>query len=403
MDSVPQMEQLYKTLNAPSAKAFRRALALKGFTVKLKDVQAFVDTKSERQILAPPPKYTGKIVANDIDDRWMADLIAFTHRPANRRNFERLRTAESAYTHVLIVIDVFSRQIWTKPLQSTSQTTTEFKAILRESKRSPHRLDTDGGVEFSAASFETLCREKRIEHEIKDKDDKQAIATVDSAIGSLKRDIRRRQEQEGGTWLEHLEDATDGHNTKPHESTNAPPSDMKDTHIFSQRKQATKNMEVNMAGFKKREKQLDEAGGFRTHIPQKSGLKRRIDQATWSKDIKEVQGFPAPGMVEDTDGNKYRTKLVKAVPLNSSNQQPDPPPKPNIIDKLRPFAQTLQGLLGAGKAPGPALRMLKERMSGVTDALNSSSLSFNAFIDKFPDLIQRKNGKLYPKNQGTLK
>jgi hypothetical protein len=108
-------------------------------------------------------------------------------------------------------------------------------------------------------------------------------------------------------------------------------------------------------------------------------------------------------MVEDTDGNKYRTKLVKAVPLNSSNQQPDPPPKPNIIDKLRPFAQTLQGLLGAGKAPGPALRMLKERMSGVTDALNSSSLSFNAFIDKFPDLIQRKNGKLYPKNQGTLK
>jgi len=243
MDSVPQMEQLYKTLNAPSAKAFRRALALKGFTVKLKDVQAFVDTKSERQILAPPPKYTGKIVANDIDDRWMADLIAFTSRPANRRNFERLRTAELAYTHVLIVIDVFSRQIWTKPLQSTSQTTTEFKAILRESKRSPHRLDTDGGVEFSAASFETLCREKRIEHEIKDKDDKQAIATVDSAIGSLKRDIRRRQEQEGGTWLEHLEDATDGHNTKPHESTNAPPSDMKDTHIFSQRKQATKNME----------------------------------------------------------------------------------------------------------------------------------------------------------------
>jgi len=47
--------------------------------------------------------------------------------------------------------------------------------------------------------------------------------------------------------------------------------------------------------------------------------------------------------------------------------------------------------------------MLKERMSGVTDVLNTSSLSFNAFIDKFPDLIQRKNGKLYPKNQGTLK
>ena len=27
----------------------------------------------------------------------------------------------------------------------------------------------------------------------------------------------------------------------------------------------------------------------------------------------------------------------------------------------------------------------------------------NRMLDKFPDLIERKNGKLYPKNQGTLK
>ena len=102
---------------------------------------------------------------------------------------------------------------------------------------------------------------------------------------------------------------------------------------------------------------------------------------------------------------KYRNPVDQTPTerVESGQQAADPPPKPQIIDRLRPFAQTLQGLLGAGKAPGPALRMLKERMSGVTDALNTSSLSFNAFIDKFPDLIQRKNGKLYPTNQGTLK
>ena len=402
MATAQEMETLYRKLNAPSAKAFRRALALKGTPASLKDVQAFVDTKSERQILAPPPKYTGKIVALDIDEFWMADLISFTSRPANRRNFERLRTAEKSYTHVLIVIDVFSRQIWTKPLQSTSQTTAEFKAILRESKRTPRRLSTDGGTEFTAATFEAACKESDIEHEIKDKDDKQAIATVDAAIGSLKRDIRRRQEQEGGTWLAHLEDATEGHNSKPHESTDAPPNDMQDTHIFSQRKKATANMEANMEGMDKRRARLEKMGAFRTHIPQTTGLKRRVDQATWSKDIKEVEGFPAPGLVEDTEGNQYRTKLVKPVPLDSSAQQPEPPPKPRLLDRLRPFAKALQGVLGAGKAPGPALRLLKERMSGVTDALNTSNLSFSAFVGKFPELIERRGGKLYPKNQGTL-
>jgi len=79
MATAQEMDQLYRKLNAPSAKAFRRALAIKGFTTKLQDVQAFVDSKSERQILAPPPKYTGKIVSNDIDDRWMADLIYRLH------------------------------------------------------------------------------------------------------------------------------------------------------------------------------------------------------------------------------------------------------------------------------------------------------------------------------------
>jgi hypothetical protein len=401
MTTSEKLETLYKQLNAPSAKAFHRALALQGITTRLKDIREFVESKSERQILAPPPKYTGRVVANDIDDLWMADLIAFTSRPAKRRNFERLRTAEKSYTHVLVVIDVFSRQIWTKPLQSTSQTTEAFKAILQNG-RTPRRLDTDGGTEWSAAVFRALCASNKIEHVIKDPDDQRGIATVDAAIGSLKRDIRRRQEQDGGSWLDHLEEATAGHNERPHSATNAVPNAMSDSNIFSERKKARENMEHNMRGTDTRKQQLKQAGGFRTHIPRKTGLKRRVDQAAWSKDIKEVKGFPAPGLVEDSKGGTYRTKLVKAVPLDSSKQAQPPPPKATVVDSLRPFAKALQALLGRGRVPGAALRMLKTRKSGITDALNVSSLSFNAFVDKFPDLITRRAGKLYPTNQGTL-
>jgi len=153
MTTREKLETLYKQLNAPSAKAFHRALALQGIPARLKDIREFVESKSERQILAPPPKYTGRVVATDIDDLWMADLIAFTSRPVKRRNFERLRTAEKSYTHVLVVIDVFSRQLWTKPLQSTSQTTEAFKAILQNGRK-PRELDTNGGTEWQPPSSE---------------------------------------------------------------------------------------------------------------------------------------------------------------------------------------------------------------------------------------------------------
>jgi len=272
MATSEQLETLYADLISPSAVAFRRALARKGIPARLKDIQEFVESKSERQVIAPPPKYTGKIVAHDIDDRWMADLIAFTSRPATN--------AGKSYAYVLIVIDVFSRQVWTKALQSTAQTTGEFKSILRESKRTPGRLDTDGGNEFSASTFGTLCKERDIEHVIKDKDDKQAIATVDSAIGTIKRGIRRRIEQEGGTWLDHLEAVTRGYNDTPHSATAAPPNAMSDSQIFSQRKKATENLETNMKGLEQREKRLKRVGGFRTQITKKTGLKRRVDEAT---------------------------------------------------------------------------------------------------------------------------
>ena len=269
MTTREQLETLYKDLNAPSATAFRRALARKGIPSRLKDIQEFVSSKSERQILAPPPKYEGKIVSHDIDHRWMADLISFTSRPATKSGV--------VYTYVLVVIDVFSRQVWTKALQTTAQTTAEFKSILRETKRSPGQLDTDGGNEFSAATFRALCKEYDIEHTIKDKDDKQAIATVDSVIGTIKRGIRRRVEQDGGSWLIHLEAVTKGYNDTPHSSTDAPPNAMSDSQIFSQHKKAAENMKMNAERMNKREMRLKKAGGFRTQVTKKTGLKRRVD------------------------------------------------------------------------------------------------------------------------------
>ena len=121
------LNDLWEELAAPSAIAFTRALARRGTRARVKDVEAFVASKSERQISAPGVKFTGKIVAHDQDDRWAADLINYTARP------EPDQTGV-VMTQALIVQDLFARFVWIKVIPSVKETTQPFNEILEESK-----------------------------------------------------------------------------------------------------------------------------------------------------------------------------------------------------------------------------------------------------------------------------
>ena len=93
----PSPEQslaLYDELGRPSATKFRIALKRRlGMNVSVEDVQRIVGLQSERQILAPPPKYDGKIFSLGIYEKWVADVMVLP--------------ADSSVTHVLVVQDVF--------------------------------------------------------------------------------------------------------------------------------------------------------------------------------------------------------------------------------------------------------------------------------------------------------
>jgi len=98
-----------------------------------------MSSKSERQISAPGVKFTSKTVAHDQDDRWAADLINYTSRPApDKRGVMQ--------TQALLVQDLFTRYVWIEVLPSVKETTQAFTEILEESQRRPRQLDTDKGV-----------------------------------------------------------------------------------------------------------------------------------------------------------------------------------------------------------------------------------------------------------------
>ena len=166
------LNDLLEELAAPSAIPFTRALARRAIKARVKDVEAFVASKGERQIIAPGVKFTGKIVAHGQDGWWAGDLINFTSRPEAGPDGVLM-------TQALIVQDLFSRFVWIKIIPSVRETTQAVPEILEESERRPNRLDTDKGVEFTANKFRDLCTKYNIELVIKDPEDRNGTARMD--------------------------------------------------------------------------------------------------------------------------------------------------------------------------------------------------------------------------------
>ena len=131
------------------------------------------------------------------------------------------------------------------------------------------------------------------------------------------------------------------------------------------------------------------------HQPKKNlkGLWRRIDANTWSREVRQVAGFPEPGVVEDTEGNRTLTKFAKPVPRDSSKIAPQPQQRPP--DNLKPFAEKLRSILPSrGATFSQAAKLLKNE-PGFKDALSMARMAFAQFVQRFPNLISVRNERLY--------
>ena len=112
------------------------------------------------EIYSKPPKKihpTNKIVCNHIDETWSVDLADM---------IDYKFSINKGYRYILIIIDNFSKCLWTKPLKNKySQTIKqEFSNILTTSKPKPLKLESDRGTEFYNNIFQNFLRVKNIHH-----------------------------------------------------------------------------------------------------------------------------------------------------------------------------------------------------------------------------------------------
>ena len=300
-----QVRELWEELNFTSAAKLKTALKQRGIPYNAKDVDNMVKRSEARQLLPKKHPYKGKIWSTSPNDRWQADLIDYTARPSSK--------GDTKYTHILAVMDIFTRRLFTRPLTGTKpkEVVEAFKEIVAEHGH-PRELNTDKGQEFTDATFEKYLEDNSIPHRVKDPKDLNDIATLDRAIATLRRSLF--QTGTAGTWASRLERVTAGYNKTPHPATeNVAPKDVEgnDDVTFRLKHKAANDLEHNQIQVDKRGKKLIVEGAFRTLDKQEKF--NRTFKPQYSKELHFVDKVEG-GAVTDKKGKTYPTKQTFAVP-----------------------------------------------------------------------------------------
>ena len=110
-------------------------------------------TTVNKQIQQSASNERNRVMVNEIDQQWQADLVDMTS----------LADYNSGYIYLLTCIDVLSKYAWAVPLENKTglALVDAFKQIL-ESGRKPHFLQTDKGTEFLNRNFQNLLKKENI-------------------------------------------------------------------------------------------------------------------------------------------------------------------------------------------------------------------------------------------------
>ena len=211
------VEEVFEELNYPSSQKLKKVLDNRGIAYDRKEVEKLVRREAVRQVQAPAYKFDGKIAAHGMHDRWFCDLVDFTAAPSDRGKRTGLGETKEGEVYILVVQDVFSRFLWTEALTSKRPeiVAKAFEDILTRAGAKPKTVTSDLGPEFQGP-FEQALKAEGIEVYTKRKEDINAISTIDTAIGQLKKALVRDTRKVGtDDWASRLQKVTQGQNNNP--------------------------------------------------------------------------------------------------------------------------------------------------------------------------------------------
>ena len=247
-----------------------------------------------QQVLAPKPRSLGKSAAEGPNDRLQADLVDFSQNTRGRNKYG------------LVVQDVFTREIATKALpDKRAETVTRAAAEIIPDlvqEEGNYVVTTDLGNEFQGLEAALPV------HRQKDPTDRNATAVVDRAIQMLKKDLAGMVARRGGGWGEHVDEAAEAYNARPHQAVTVAPEDVETmpTATFRVYQDNATKFQHNKKLTEGRKRRLEEAGAFRAPTNARRSFEPQYGPA---REIASIDSM----VVRATDGTE--TLLKHALPV----------------------------------------------------------------------------------------
>jgi len=314
----------------------------------------------------------------------------------------------------LVVQDVFSRRLMTKALMDKRPETVAgaFEAILKNEKTKPKSVTSDLGIEFGVP-FRHLLESEGIAAYQKAKEDINAIATLDTAIGNLKKAMARdARKNRTNDWADRLQKVTNGQNALPNDEylEGSAPNVVADNTDLRQllREKNAEFSEHNRVRAEKREKALTDKGHFR--VAEATGAFTRSFKPKWSSEVHDVQSVDH-AKVTDTAGNEFLTKFTQ--PISGADDMNEPLEPVNIErggskqtenkkrKHLQPWAETAVKYIDGTDTKTLTLQRLGKMLKDQPDfslACLESGISMQTplatFLRVFPELfiVEGANG-----------
>ena len=158
-----------------------------------------------------------RFIQRGLDDTFASDLA----------QLDQYARYNKGNKYILVVIDCFSKFLWTRPLKSKSaqEVTKAMEDILKKSKRVPKNLVTDNGKEYYNSNFQNLMKKHKINHYSTFSILKASIA--ERVIRTIKEKLFRLFTLNGNhKWIDLLEQVTKTYNNSKHCTIGMKPKDV---------------------------------------------------------------------------------------------------------------------------------------------------------------------------------
>ena len=216
------LKSIYFDANHPAgytgASTVYKAVKSEGkYKITLKQIKSFlaaqdayVTFKSARKRFPRP-----KVIVSSKDQMWDCDCLSMKYHTDDNKGFG----------YILVCIDVFTRFLFTKPLEALKGINVEnaYKEIFITNEK-PMTIRTDHGTEFVNKNMKKFFLTNQIKHyltnnEIKTSHGERVIQTLRMRIARLFR------AQNSFNWIDHLQQLTDAYNSSIHSALNSSPSE----------------------------------------------------------------------------------------------------------------------------------------------------------------------------------